>query len=149
MKLTFKTEHGFLSAQPPTPGGLVRWQYRDDAGPWETFEVDGFEFPPLPVPVPPTPTPTPPSGYDPNVQQPWPRPMPPDINTTDEIEVTNRVDWNLQSLNSSDDRSYWVDVIQGRKEHLAQPGWTADGYWRTEKMAKAEGNGHGYVWPPK
>ena len=147
MKVTFKTAHGYLSAQPPTPGGLVRWQYRQDAGPWETFELDGLDFPAPPVP--PVPETPPSTAYDPNVRQPWPREMPPDIATTVENEVINRVDWCLQNFNSSDDRSYWVDVIQGRKEHLAVPGWTADGYWRTEKMAKADGNGHGYVWPPK
>lgn len=149
MKITLKTAHGYLSFQPPTPGGFARIQYRQDAGPWETFDLEGFEFPPSPSPEPqPGPTPGPPP-FDPNVRQPWPRPMPTDMATTDELEVTNRVDWCLQHFNSNDDRSYWVDVIQGRKEHLAQPGWTADGYWRTEKMAKAEGNGHGYAWPPK
>jgi len=123
-------------------------------GGWETFDLlmqDAagnwvpFAFPAAP----PTPEPAPPTGYDPNVRQPWPRPMPPDINTADELEVTNRVDWCLQSFNSSDDRSYWVDVIMGRKEELHQIGWTADGYWRTEKMAYGEGNGKGYVWPPR
>lgn len=116
---------------------------QDVHGIWVPFVV-----PVTPPPVdPPVNPPT--GGYDPNVQQPWPRPMPPDINTANEVEVINRVDWCLQSFNSSDDRSYWVDVIMGRKEELHQIGWTADGYWRTEKMAHAEGNGHGYVWPPK
>ncbi len=59
MKVTIKTAHGYLSAQPPTPGGLARWQYRDTAGEWEMFDVDGLEFQPVPqspdqepVPVP-------------------------------------------------------------------------------------------------
>jgi hypothetical protein len=132
--------------------GILRAD-RDSIGPGEEFEVlmqleDGTWVPFECEEVPPTPEP-PTDGYDPNVRQPWPRPMPPDINTADEVEVTNRVDWCLQDFNSSDDRSYWVDVIMGRKEELHQIGWTADGYWRTEKMAYADGNGQGYVWPPR
>jgi hypothetical protein len=131
---------------------------RDHIGPGEEFEMlmqqgDGswvpFAFPEPPPPPETVVPPTTPTGYDPAVRQPWPRPMPPDIDTADELEVTNRVDWCLQSFNSSDDRSYWVNVIMGRLEELHQIGWTADGYWRTEKMAYADGNGQGYVWPPR
>lgn len=57
MKLTIKTAHGYLSAQPATPGGIARWQYRDVAGEWETFELEGLVFP---TPLPPAPTPVPP-----------------------------------------------------------------------------------------
>lgn len=40
MNLTIKTAFGYLSVQPN--GSL---QFRDTAGPWETFEVDGLELP--------------------------------------------------------------------------------------------------------
>lgn len=143
MKIRIKTAHGYLSAQPPTPGGLVRWQYRDEAGPWEEFDLEGFELPK------PDPKPPPPDQFDPNVRQPWPRPMPPDIDTTDINEVTNRVDWNLQANNCSDPRSLWVGYVMDVAGEGHKKGWTGDGYWRTEKMSKAEGNGKGYVWPPK
>ncbi len=65
MKVRIKTAHGWLSAQPPTPGWLARWQYRDTAGPWEEFEVEGLEFPaPVPVPTPdPEPAPAPDTGW--------------------------------------------------------------------------------------
>jgi hypothetical protein len=58
MKVTIKTAHGYLSPQPATaknPG--VRWEYRDTAGEWETFELEGLDLPPVPVPIPPEPIP--------------------------------------------------------------------------------------------
>jgi hypothetical protein len=50
--VTIKTAHGYLSAQPAAPDAPVTFQYRDTAGPWETFELHG-----LPAPVPPDVTP--------------------------------------------------------------------------------------------
>jgi hypothetical protein len=40
MKVKFKTAHGYLSFQPDG-----RVEYRDKAGPWEEFDVEGLEFP--------------------------------------------------------------------------------------------------------
>jgi hypothetical protein len=40
MKIKFKTAHGYLSFQPDG-----RVEYRDKAGPWEEFDVEGLEFP--------------------------------------------------------------------------------------------------------
>jgi hypothetical protein len=58
MKVTIRTAHGYLSPQPATaknPG--VRWEYRDTAGEWETFELEGLDLPTPPVPIPPEPIP--------------------------------------------------------------------------------------------
>jgi hypothetical protein len=146
MKFAIETNNGWVSLQPD---GSIQYRPKETTpGPYEIFNLVSLD-PPISICKFVPSTPSTPTGFDPAVRQPWPRPMPPDIDTTVENEVIDRVDWNLQNLNSSDDRSYWVDVIQGRKEHLAVPGWTADGYWRTEKMAHAEGNGKGYVWPPR
>jgi hypothetical protein len=45
MKVAFKTAHGYLSFQPD---GSV--QYRDNRGPWEEFDIEGFELS-LPSPI--------------------------------------------------------------------------------------------------
>ncbi len=66
MKVRIRTAHGYLSAQPPTPGGLARWQYRDEAGPWEEFDIEGLEFQapvPVPTPDPEPPVPVPDNGW--------------------------------------------------------------------------------------
>jgi hypothetical protein len=43
MKVRFKTAHGYLSFQPPdVPEGAARVQYRDKAGPWEEFDIEGL-----------------------------------------------------------------------------------------------------------
>jgi len=99
------------------------------------------------APAPP-PRPAPPV-FDPAVRQPWPRPMPPDIDTTNLLEVTDRVDWTLMFYDCSDDRSAWVGYVMDVAGEGHDLGWKADGYWRLEKMSKAEGNGQGYVWPPR
>src|SRR4029434_2131623 len=68
MKITIKTAHGFLSAQPPPadhPTAPVEWQYRAAAGEWETVDLVGLELPPIPIPPDQTPIPPiPPAGED-------------------------------------------------------------------------------------
>ena len=146
MKVTFKTAHGYLSAQPPTPGGLVRWQYRQDAGPWESFELEGFDFP-VP-PVPPTPT-----HIDP-IDGIWPPPpgtpktRPPDVATTNPTEVKRQLRWSLWVADSNDDESYWMNAIVLTPEPGHPPGWTNDPYC-FEKVKAGDGASKGYVWPPK
>jgi len=155
MKFSLRTAHGWLSAQPVKQGKIARWEWRDipEPGEWETFDLRGLEWllalvPPPPVPPLPPPV-HPPSVFDPAVRQPWPRPMPPDIDTTNLLEVTDRVDWTLMFYDCSDDRSAWVGYVMDTAGEGHDIGWKADGYWRTEKMSKAEGNGKGYVWPPQ
>jgi hypothetical protein len=53
MKLRLKTAHGFLSFQPDG-----RLEYRDVAGPWETFELEGFDCPGPVTPPDPKPNPS-------------------------------------------------------------------------------------------
>lgn len=143
MKISIKTAQGYLSAQPVADGHIVRWEYRDipEPGEWETFDLEGFEFPKPPDPPVPPPVDTwpPPPGTNP--------PMPPDIDTVNVEEVRKRVQWALWHYNCSDDESYWMNAIVLKPEPGHTPGWTASGYWRTDKIAVAEGVGRGYVWP--
>lgn len=75
-------------------------------------------------------------------------PMPPDIDTTDIGEVTQRVAWALRFYNCSDPQSLWIGYVMDVAGEGHKKGWTADGYWRTDKISRAEGVGKGYVWPP-
>lgn len=162
VKTSFKTAQGYLSATPSAKSRKVaRFEYRqqETPGAWETVEIDLDEIVREIVrevvralqqsPSPPSPPVHPPSVFDPAVRQPWPRPMPPDIDTTNLLEVTDRVDWTLQYFDCSDPRSLWVGYVMDTANEGHDKGWKADGYWRLEKMAKAEGNGKGYVWPPR
>jgi hypothetical protein len=66
MQVTIKTAHGYLSAQPGPPDAPVTFQYRDAAGPWETFELGGLHAPAPPDVTPPDviPPDTSPVGVD-------------------------------------------------------------------------------------
>ncbi len=134
---------------------------RDGIGQWETFELmmqDAtgawvpFAFPEPPTPVPPTPVPPTPV-IDP-ITGIWPPPVgtqkvrPPDVATTDHIEVKRQLRWSLWVANSSDDESYWMNAIVLNPEPGHTPGWTADDYWY-QKIAVGDGAGKGYVWPSK
>lgn len=144
MKITLKTAHGYLSAQPAAPGGTARWQYRKEAGAWETFDLDGFEFPLPPAPpVPPTPpvdTWPPPTGTHPQ--------KPPNIVTVDVEECRKRVRWGLWNWQSDDDESYWMKAIVLDPEPGHTPGWVIDDYWY-DKIKVGDGVGKGYVWPAR
>jgi hypothetical protein len=52
MKVRFKTAHGYLSFQPDG-----RVEYRDKAGSWEEFDVEGWLEPVQPAPQPGQPSP--------------------------------------------------------------------------------------------
>ncbi len=147
MKVRIRTAHGYLSAQPPTPGGLVRWQYRDEAGPWEELEIEGLEFPapPVPVPTPDQEPQTPPADVWPPTAGTHP-PKPPNIVTTDVEECRRRVRWGLWHWQSNDDESYWLKAIVLAPEPGHTPGWVSDDYWY-DKIAAGDGVGKGYVWP--
>lgn len=141
MKIRVKTAHGYLSFQPPTPGGFARIQYRDQAGPWEEIDLEGFECPKPPEPTPPPPDQWPPApGTHP--------PKPPNIVTTDVEACRERVRWGLWNWNSNDDESYWMNAIVLNPEPGHTPGWTADDYWY-DKIAAGDGVGAGYVWPAR
>jgi len=133
MRIAIKTWLGYLSLQPD--GSL---QFRDEVGPWETWDLQNLD----PTPVPP---PTP--GTWPPTAPPWP-PQPANIATTDEALVLERVQWWLWHTNSSDDQTYWMRVILLDPEPGHAPGWTADDYWSL-KISAGDGVGEGYVWPPK
>jgi len=144
MRITLKTAHGYLSAQPAPPGMPVVWQYRDVAGEWETFELDGFECPKPPDPPPPdTVDPIngiwpPPVGY--------PRERPPDLATVDPTEVLRQLRWALWVADSSDDESAWMGYIFDTAGEGHQKGWVSDDYWY-QKIANGDGSGRGYAWP--
>lgn len=55
MKVRVKTAHGYLSLQPDG-----RWEFRDEAGTWEEFDIEGLSLEPVPGPGP-----TPPVVDDP------------------------------------------------------------------------------------
>lgn len=56
MKVTIKTAHGYLSVQPDG-----RLEFREQAGPWEEFDVDGLTLAPVQPGPTPNPNPEPPS----------------------------------------------------------------------------------------
>jgi hypothetical protein len=62
--------------------------------------------------------------------------------------VRERVRWALWNWQSSDDESYWMNQIVLAPERGHTPGWVADDYWY-DKIARGDGVGRGYVWPPR
>ena len=75
-------------------------------------------------------------------------PKPPNIVTVDVEEVRARVRWGLWNWQSSDDESYWMNQIVLAPERGHTPGWVSDDYWY-DKIARGDGVGRGYVWPPR
>jgi len=109
---------------------------RDAIGPGEEFELVVLDPPPAPpVDV-------------------WPPPpgtvieLTPDADTEDPVQCLRFIREALWTSNNSDDESYYLSAILLRPEPGHRRGWTASGYWRTEKIWQGEGRGKGYQWPP-
>lgn len=103
MKVKFKTAHGYLSFQPDG-----RVEYRDRAGPWEEFDVEGLELVPvapgpghppspgIPQPEPPGPTPEMSASYVAAVKAQLEREGVNLVGPCGAFEIVKRVAWGLR-----------------------------------------------------